>query len=380
MKKGIEPVNPPPTEPPAESQEGATPAAEAQAADSSPPAADAPAAEGGAQHGAPAPQQGPMDETAIKAEKDKIDQMFEGAAPVPDFKEPASEQGELIPEEREYEGTFIIPLTLEDKAACADKFSALQALKDEIELEKAEHSKSCNNKLKSIEEQMKELGIRTREGKSEFKGPCIKRIDREKGKVTIYRKSDWMILEDRDLDLKERQVTMDLPAGAANNVKAGPWSFPRFSVGLDSKTEGAEQIRKALLAVQGIDAVLIFENETEEKDADGRPPHAMEIVVEGGKELEIGRAILEARPGLTTIGARSIVVKGIEIKFSRLRDGVPGQAAEPPQDAVLPAPTEGGEPPAAPESDTSAPAPDPEANPHVEDKQPEEAPAPEPAA
>lgn len=67
-----------------------------------------------------------------------------------------------------------------------------------------------------------------------------------------------------------------------------------FSVG-SSTPDGLRT--KLLNEVNGVRAALVFENNTSEIDAEGRPPHSMEAVVYGGDDEEIVKAIFEGKPG-----------------------------------------------------------------------------------
>lgn len=85
-----------------------------------------------------------------------------------------------------------------------------------------------------------------------------------------------------------------------------------------------ESIRSAILNnVQGVKNVAPYENVSSEVDAFGRPPHSIEIVVDGGDSAEIAKQILEKKAGgIGTYGDTTVIVAGaydedITIKFSR---------------------------------------------------------------
>lgn len=75
--------------------------------------------------------------------------------------------------------------------------------------------------------------------------------------------------------------------------------------------------------VDGVTAAMTFENDTDEIDADGRPPHSIEVVVQGGNETAIANTIWQNKaPGIQTFGATSVDVydsQGVKhtIKFNR---------------------------------------------------------------
>lgn len=85
-----------------------------------------------------------------------------------------------------------------------------------------------------------------------------------------------------------------------------------------------ESIRSAILNnVQGAVSVAPYENDTNETDEYGRPPHTIEIVVEGGDPIEIAQEILNYKAaGIGTYGDTSITLVGlygedIPVRFSR---------------------------------------------------------------
>lgn len=85
-----------------------------------------------------------------------------------------------------------------------------------------------------------------------------------------------------------------------------------------------ESIRSAILNnVQGVTSVAPYENASHEWDDQGRPPHSIEIVVDGGDATEIAQQILENKAGgINTFGDTAVVLTGaydedITIRFNR---------------------------------------------------------------
>lgn len=85
-----------------------------------------------------------------------------------------------------------------------------------------------------------------------------------------------------------------------------------------------ESIRSAILNnVQGVVSVAPYENATNETDAQGRPPHSIEIVVDGGDSTQIAQQILANKAGgISTYGNTVITLPGvydedIPIRFNR---------------------------------------------------------------
>jgi len=89
-------------------------------------------------------------------------------------------------------------------------------------------------------------------------------------------------------------------------------------------TAMVESIKANLLEnVDGVTAAIVFENETDTTDSDGRPPHSIEAVVQGGDEEEIAAMIWKKKAGgIDTYGATSEIItdsQGVEhtIHFNR---------------------------------------------------------------
>ncbi|OPZ65882.1 MAG: Baseplate J-like protein [Firmicutes bacterium ADurb.Bin506] len=72
----------------------------------------------------------------------------------------------------------------------------------------------------------------------------------------------------------------------------------------------ADAIRGEILQnVEGIYAAIVYENDTDEVDADGLPPHSVEAVVYGGLDGEVARQIFRRKAaGIQTYGSTSIPV------------------------------------------------------------------------
>lgn len=70
-----------------------------------------------------------------------------------------------------------------------------------------------------------------------------------------------------------------------------------------------DQLRAAILRLDGVTEVLVVENITDYIDADGRPPHSFEVVARGGDDQAIADAIWAHKPAgiesATTVSAPS---------------------------------------------------------------------------
>lgn len=85
-----------------------------------------------------------------------------------------------------------------------------------------------------------------------------------------------------------------------------------------------ESIRAAILTnVQGVESVAVYENPSHEWDEYGRPPHSVEVVVDGGASDDIAYQILQAKAGgINTFGNVTVVLPGaydedITVRFNR---------------------------------------------------------------
>jgi hypothetical protein len=85
-----------------------------------------------------------------------------------------------------------------------------------------------------------------------------------------------------------------------------------------------ESIKSAILQnVQGAENVVVFENQYNFPDADGRPPHSIEVIVDGGNDLAIAEQILNTKAGgIQTFGGVQVQVPGeygenLVIRFNR---------------------------------------------------------------
>lgn len=85
----------------------------------------------------------------------------------------------------------------------------------------------------------------------------------------------------------------------------------------------ADAIRSRLLALTGVTAAIIFENDTDIPDPDGRPPKSFEAVVQGGDDQEIIDLLWSVKPaGIETVGSTSgtaldTMGQSHVVKFSR---------------------------------------------------------------
>lgn len=77
----------------------------------------------------------------------------------------------------------------------------------------------------------------------------------------------------------------------------------------DRASAMVEAIRAALIQTDGVTFAIVYENDTDATDADGRPPHSIEAVVAGGSPQDIGATIWRTHAGgITTYGTQSVTV------------------------------------------------------------------------
>lgn len=64
-----------------------------------------------------------------------------------------------------------------------------------------------------------------------------------------------------------------------------------------------EAIRSRVLEVADVTAAIVFENETDITDIDGRPPHSVEVVIQGGDDQTLWDLLWQIKPaGIKTLG------------------------------------------------------------------------------
>lgn len=82
-------------------------------------------------------------------------------------------------------------------------------------------------------------------------------------------------------------------------------------------------ISSVMTNVEGVISVSAYENDTNVTDSEGRPPHSIETVVDGGGEQEIAQQIFKTKAaGIQTCGQVEVDVPGlyndtIKVRFSR---------------------------------------------------------------
>lgn len=87
-----------------------------------------------------------------------------------------------------------------------------------------------------------------------------------------------------------------------------------------------DSIRSAILQnVQGVTSVSVYENDTNLTDSEGRWPHSIEVVVDGGDATEIAHQILDKKAaGISTYGSVEVTLSGIYGEDITIRFNRPG--------------------------------------------------------
>ena len=99
-------------------------------------------------------------------------------------------------------------------------------------------------------------------------------------------------------------------------------SYIKKSYATASKTTDAIQ-SYLLTNVEDIKTCSVYENYTDTTDADGRPPHSIEAVVDGGEDIDVANALLASRAGgikmygSTTVNVTTDRGDTIVVGFSR---------------------------------------------------------------
>ena len=84
----------------------------------------------------------------------------------------------------------------------------------------------------------------------------------------------------------------------------------RWNASLYTRSVGmTDSIASALMTLNGVTSAYVYENDSDTTDADGRPPHSIEAVVDGGETDEIGLTIWQKKAaGIDTYGSQSVSV------------------------------------------------------------------------
>ena len=84
----------------------------------------------------------------------------------------------------------------------------------------------------------------------------------------------------------------------------------RWNASLYTRSVGmTDSIASALMTLKGVTSAYVYENDSDTTDEDGRPPHSIEAVVNGGEVDEIGLTIWQKKAaGIDTYGSQSVSI------------------------------------------------------------------------
>lgn len=105
-------------------------------------------------------------------------------------------------------------------------------------------------------------------------------------------------------------VSNNVPANTGREAESDTALRQRWNNSLYTRSVGmTDSIASALLTLNGVTSAYVYENSTDSTDADGRPPHSIEAVVNGGEVDEIGLTIWQKKSaGIDTYGSQSVSI------------------------------------------------------------------------
>ena len=119
-------------------------------------------------------------------------------------------------------------------------------------------------------------------------------------------------------------VTNPVEATLGRLVETDEELRTRFrDIKFDRSVNLIESLYSALYALQGVNNLIIYENDTDVEDAKGLPPHSFLVLIDGANPDDIARAIWQNRPtGILSFGNTTVSIKDSygydrDIRFSR---------------------------------------------------------------
>jgi len=105
-------------------------------------------------------------------------------------------------------------------------------------------------------------------------------------------------------------VSNNVPANTGREAESDTALRQRWNNSLYARSVGmTDSIASALLALTGVTSVNVYENDQDTTDGDGRPPHSIEAVVNGGNSADIGLAIWQKKAaGIDTFGSQTVTI------------------------------------------------------------------------
>lgn len=105
-------------------------------------------------------------------------------------------------------------------------------------------------------------------------------------------------------------VSNNVPANTGREAESDTALRQRWNASLYTRSAGmTDSIASALMALNGVTSAYVYENDSDTTDEDGRPPHSIEAVVNGGEADEIGLTIWQKKAaGIDTFGSQSVSI------------------------------------------------------------------------
>jgi uncharacterized phage protein gp47/JayE len=105
-------------------------------------------------------------------------------------------------------------------------------------------------------------------------------------------------------------VSNNVPANTGREAESDTELRQRWNASLYTRSVGmTDSISSALMTLNGVTSAYVYENDSDTTDAEGRPPHSIEAVVNGGESAEIGLTIWQKKSaGIDTFGSYSVSV------------------------------------------------------------------------
>jgi uncharacterized phage protein gp47/JayE len=105
-------------------------------------------------------------------------------------------------------------------------------------------------------------------------------------------------------------VSNNVPANTGREAESDTALRQRWNGSLYTRSVGmTDSIASALLTLNGVTSAYVYENDQDTIDAEGRPPHSIEAVVNGGESAEIGLTIWQKKSaGIDTFGSQSVTI------------------------------------------------------------------------
>jgi uncharacterized phage protein gp47/JayE len=105
-------------------------------------------------------------------------------------------------------------------------------------------------------------------------------------------------------------VSNNVPANTGREAESDTALRQRWNGSLYTRSVGmTDSIASALLTLNGVTSANVYENDQDTTDDEGRPPHSIEAVVDGGESDEIGLTIWQKKSaGIDTFGSQSVTI------------------------------------------------------------------------